>query len=127
MIKNIHIQYAIATVVLIAIIFFGGRAYYNKVKSDDFTKLSKLEAFEKYYISRDGSCDCVEDWIKGNIDDPSSYEHVFTYCMKGDKSYEVQVHTKFRQKNRFGATIISEYAFNVFAAHCIVSYPYEMK
>jgi hypothetical protein len=55
----------------------------------------------------DGSCAPCEHYIKANLNDPSSYEHVGTTVAQIDGEYWT-VMTRFRAKNAFGALVINE-------------------
>lgn len=59
---------------------------------------------EKCLLKWDGSCPAVEDYLKKNLKDPKSYEHIETQSANnGD--YEVVV-TKYRARNGFGGYTI---------------------
>lgn len=61
------------------------------------------ESFQKYLSDWDGSFPPLKDYIKENINDPSSFEHVQTGYIVRDGWVEVK--TIYRAKNGFGALV----------------------
>ena len=60
---------------------------------------------KKLFSSWDGSNISLERYIKSQMNDPKSYEHVkTTYQIKDDK---LVVYTEFRGKNAFGAKVLN--------------------
>jgi len=66
------------------------------------------EKFEKTLMSSwDGSNRALERYIKANMNDPKSYEHIETrYSINYDKGVAVLM-TKFRGKNAFGGVVVN--------------------
>lgn len=65
---------------------------------------ARKERILKQFSSGDGSHRNLEKWIKNNMNDPKSFEHVeTTYTDKGD---HLLVYMKYRGKNAFGAKVI---------------------
>ncbi len=64
--------------------------------------------FQKKFVSSwNGSNRALEQYIKGKMNDPSSYEHIETrYAIDFDTGI-VTTATRFRGKNAFGGTIIN--------------------
>jgi len=84
----------------------------RKTKEDSLKKISDRKEFvEKYFSPMDGSHVGVRDFIKENMNDPDSYDHVKTTYI--DFSDYLVVTTKFRGKNKFGATVLQEKTFKV--------------
>lgn len=94
----------ILIIVVIAIIFV---AYIGKSPSIPLSnEESRKELVSRGFSNWDGSHRSLESHIKSAMNDPKSYEHVSTvYWDRGD---HLIVLTKFRGKNAFGATVLSE-------------------
>ncbi len=66
--------------------------------------VAKKERILKQFSSWDGSHSNLKKWVKNNMKDPKSFEHVeTTYTDKGD---HLVVYMKYRGKNSFGATTL---------------------
>jgi DNA-directed RNA polymerase subunit RPC12/RpoP len=72
----------------------------------DLTKhLARQEKTGKLFSVYDGSIDQVNEYIKGKMNDPGSYQHVKTvYYDEGD---HIVVTCTFRGKNKFGGLIVN--------------------
>lgn len=66
-------------------------------------KLARLKKIEKQFSSWDGSHTTLEKYIKENMNDPGSYEHVETRYKDNDD--HILVFTTFRAKNGFGGVV----------------------
>lgn len=67
------------------------------------TFITRESQIEKQFSGWDGSHMNLESWIKDNMNDPKSYEHVESgYIDKG--SYLI-IKTEYRGKNAFGGTV----------------------
>ncbi|WP_371380852.1 hypothetical protein [Sporomusa aerivorans] len=77
-----------------------------KKKFEQERKNALKEKFEKQHLSAwDGSNRALEKYIKNNMNDPKSYEHVETrYSIDYDQGIATVV-TKFRGKNGFGGVV----------------------
>lgn len=65
---------------------------------------ARKEKILKQFSSWDGSHSNLKKWVKNNMNDPKSFEHVeTTYTDKGDY---LLVYMKFRGKNAFGAKVL---------------------
>ena len=65
---------------------------------------ARKERILKQFSSWDGSHSNLKKWVKNNMNDPKSFEHVeTTYTDKGDY---LLVYMKFRGKNSFGAKVL---------------------
>ncbi|WP_353120956.1 tetratricopeptide repeat protein [Dysgonomonas capnocytophagoides] len=65
---------------------------------------ARKERILKQFSSWDGSHRNLEKWLKNNMNDPKSFEHVeTTYTDKGDY---LLVYMKYRGKNSFGAKVL---------------------
>ena len=79
----------------------------NRADSD-YEANSPKGRIEKHFSKYDGSCISFKSFIKENLKDPSSFEHVETrYNDNNDGT--VIVYMKYRAKNSFGA-IVTEIA-----------------
>ena len=96
-----------AIVLIIGIIALILVAYVNKTPPKALSKEeARKELILKKFSDWDGSHTALESHIKNAMNDPKSYEHVETvYWDRGDY---LMVQTKFRGKNVFGATVLSE-------------------
>lgn len=75
-------------------------------RAKEAEKLAEAERIKEAFSSWDGHNIILQKYIKRNIDDPESYEHVKTsYIDLGDK--KLRVFTQFRAKNRFGALVLN--------------------
>lgn len=73
---------------------------------EEFESDEKITDVNKQFSSWNGAHIKLQDFIKENMKDPSSYEHVETkYKNLGDVLIVV---TKYRGKNSFGALILQE-------------------
>lgn len=79
-----------------------------KKKFEQERKNALKEKFEKQHLSAwDGSNHALEKYIKNNMNDPKSYEHVETrYRIDYDKGIATII-TQFRGKNAFGGVIVN--------------------
>jgi RNA polymerase subunit RPABC4/transcription elongation factor Spt4 len=74
-------------------------------------KAARIKLIEKQFSAWDGSHNQFEEYIKGSMNDPDSYEHDETrYIDKGD---HLVVITSFRGKNAFGGTVKNSMAARV--------------
>lgn len=73
---------------------------YREAKASE--KISTAE-FEKYLSSWDGSFPPLKDYLKENLNDPSSFEHVKTGFITRNGWVEVKM--TYRAKNSFGALV----------------------
>jgi len=65
---------------------------------------ARKERILKQFSSWDGSHNNLKKWVKNNMNDPKSFEHVeTTYTDKGDY---LLVYMKYRGKNSFGAKVL---------------------
>lgn len=80
----------------------------NSTKSEEKpTKQTHLQVVESKFSSWDGSHIELTKWIKENMNDPSSFEHVSTnYWYEGD---HMIIQEKIRGNNAFGAKILVTY------------------
>ena len=75
-----------------------------KAEAEAKAKEERAKLIEKQFSSWDGSHKTLTEYIKSNMNDAKSYEHVETrYKDNGDTIYIV---TKFRGKNGFGAKVL---------------------
>lgn len=66
------------------------------------------EDFQENHMSGwDGSCPNLVKYIKSNLDDPESFEHVSTYYAPDLQHDCMVLSMQFRAKNRFGALVLS--------------------
>lgn len=66
---------------------------------------NRKETIEKQFSAYDGSHRGLEKYIKDNMNDPDSYDHIETRFL--DKGDYILVMTKFRGKNAFGGKVIN--------------------
>jgi hypothetical protein len=66
----------------------------------------RTEEIKKAFSPWDGSHRELEKYIKRNLKDPKSYEHIETRY--GDKGDHIFLYTKYRAKNSFGGYVIGE-------------------
>lgn len=73
------------------------------------------EKIESHLSTWDGSHPAIEAYIKKNMNDPESYEHVKTtfFVPQDTNQKQIVFKTTFRGKNAFGAVIL-----NTVAAKC---------
>lgn len=65
---------------------------------------ARKEKILKQFSSWDGSHSNLKKWVKNNMNDPKSFEHIeTTYTDKGDY---LLVYMKYRGKNAFGAKVL---------------------
>jgi hypothetical protein len=84
----------------------------NLIKQDSIKKVKERKEYvEKHFSKWDGSHRGVERYIKDNMNDPDSYEHVKTTYLESP-DYLV-VTTKYRGKNKFGGLVLQENMFKV--------------
>ncbi len=70
-------------------------------------KLWQQISIKKQFSARNGSHKNLVEYVKNNMKDPSSFEHVNTeYQVNTDST--ITVHMKYRGKNSFNATITEE-------------------
>ncbi len=96
----------------------------NLESSFGYKTQAKVDKFKKEFVSYDGSCKPVVDYIKESMNDPSSFDHVRTFVtplMGG--SFEIK--TVFRGKNAFGGTVLNSCFAEVSAAGKILSFKME--
>ncbi|MCP1225736.1 hypothetical protein [Sebaldella sp. S0638] len=75
-----------------------------KAEAEAKAKEERMKLIEKQFSSWDGSHKNLTEYIKSNMNDAKSYEHVETrYKDNGETIYVV---TKFRGNNAFGAKVI---------------------
>ncbi len=73
-------------------------------KQEELNK-NRKETIEKQFSAYDGSHRGLEKYIKDNMNDPDSYDHIETrFADKGDY---ILVMTKFRGANAFGGKVIN--------------------
>lgn len=71
--------------------------------------LNLIKTWKETNISAwDGSCKPVEDYLKRQMNDPDSYEHIETSYSINTLQDAMDVTTKFRAKNAYGAKVISQ-------------------
>lgn len=74
-------------------------------QGENEAKVERRRSINRQFSAWDGSNPFLENYIKQNMNDPGSYEHIeTTYTDKG--SY-ILVYTTFRGKNAFGAKVIN--------------------
>lgn len=77
---------------------------------EEFNK-NRAENIEKQFSAYDGSHRGLEKYIKDNMNDPDSYDHIETrFSDKGDYLFVI---TKFRGANAFGGKVINIVSANV--------------
>lgn len=82
-----------------------------KAKAEEEFNKNRKENIEKLFSAYDGSNRALEKYIKDNMNDPDSYDHIETrYSDKGD---HLLVITKFRGANAFGGKVINIVSANV--------------
>jgi len=83
----------------------------RKEKAEAEFNKNRRENIEKLFSAYDGSHRGLEKFIKDNMNDPDSYDHIETrYLDKGD---HILVITKFRGANAFGGKVINSISANV--------------
>jgi hypothetical protein len=84
----------------------------NVIKQDSIKKLKERKEYvEKYFSKWSGSHRGVEKYIKDNMNDPDSYEHVKTTYLESPEYLVVT--TKYRGKNKFGGLVLQDNIFKV--------------
>jgi hypothetical protein len=84
----------------------------NVIKQDSIKKVKERKEYvEKHFSKWDGSHRGVERYIKDNMNDPDSYEHVKTTYLESPEYLVVT--TKYRGKNKFGGLVLQENIFKV--------------
>jgi hypothetical protein len=76
----------------------------SEQQKENDIKAERKHLIERQFSAWDGSNRNVEKYIKENMNDPSSYDHVETNY--SDKGTFILVQTKFRGKNAFGAKVL---------------------
>jgi len=62
---------------------------------------------EDQFSPWNGSHMKLVDYVKRNMNDPKSFEHVQTKYMLNDNKTELELEMKFRGKNAFGAMVLN--------------------
>ncbi|MBC8757217.1 hypothetical protein H2O64_21285 [Kordia sp. YSTF-M3] len=86
------------------------RKFLEDSRKEEIQKNTRKDNVEKQFNKRDGSHIKLTKFIKENMHDPSSYEHIETKY-KDNKNY-IFVTTKYRGKNAFGAKVITTTSIN---------------
>ena len=66
----------------------------------------KAEKIKKLFSAWDGSNNAVELYLKTNMNDPKSYEHIKTVYK--ERENDLLVITQFRGKNGFGSLVVQQ-------------------
>lgn len=108
--KNLPSGHKIITIVVFAVILFIVIKIIVSIASPknepiNEKQLTREELITQQFSKWNGSHYKLEKYIKENMNDPSSYEHVETkYAVKGDSTLIVV--TKYRGKNAFGGVVL---------------------
>lgn len=90
---------------LIIILWAGCKACNGCGDKKEDKVLTRKERIENLFSKWDGSQPAVVEWIKGNLNDPNSFEHLETRFI--DKKDSIGVITEFTAKNAFGGRVRS--------------------
>lgn len=85
---------------------YGDRAQAANSKPPKTPTELRQEKIESAFSAWDGSHIQLERWIKKNLKDPDSYDHIETRY--GDKGDHILVSTKYRARNGFGGMTIGQ-------------------
>lgn len=66
---------------------------------------TREEQIKECFSAWDGSHRKLERWVKNNMNDPSSYEHIETRYV--DNTTSIGIIMKFRGKNAFGGKVVT--------------------
>lgn len=92
--------------VLISVFIGAGSSPTPTAKKPKTPEEIRTERIESGFSAWDGSHRALERWIKKNLKDPDSYEHIETRY--GDKGDHLIVNTKYRARNSFGGMTIEQ-------------------
>ncbi|WP_434438390.1 hypothetical protein [Sphingobacterium faecium] len=95
-------------VIILVIVFIMDQCFKSNKKQSDLEANDPKAKIEKHFSNYDGSYTKFRNYIKDNLNDPSSFEHVETRYTD-NKDGTVNVIMKYRGKNPFGG-IITKYA-----------------
>lgn len=95
-------------VIILVIVFIMDQCFKSNKKQSDLEANDPKAKIEKHFSNYDGSYTKFRNYIKDNLNDPSSFEHVETRYTD-NKDGTVNVIMKYRGKNAFGG-IITKYA-----------------
>ncbi len=106
-------QSTIATWVGLIILFFAIRACFSggcgsnmsSGPSTTATPKTRSERIKDCFSAWDGSHKNLEKWVKDNMNDPDSYEHIETRYQ--DNGATITIYLKFRGKNAFGGKVVN--------------------
>jgi hypothetical protein len=94
----------------------------DKIESSyGYRTQAKFDNFKKEFVSYDGSCQPVVNYIKEGMNDPKSFEHDKTFVsplMNGN----FEVKTVFRGKNAFGGVVLNSCFAEVTPTGNVVSF-----
>lgn len=82
--------------------FPSNEKYKNKL-AHYTAKIARKEKIERQFSAWSGSHKALENYIRKNLKDPDSYDHVETRY--GDKGDHILIQTTYRAKNSFNAVI----------------------
>lgn len=116
-------KYIFIGVAILAIVAFGK---YNEAKQAKIKELEPKEVLEiekpktfaqkfeeKNFSEIRGGYKPVREYLKKNLDDPSSLEIVNTWNLGMNKDSSFAIKTTFRSKNQFNATVLQAFYCNV--------------
>lgn len=97
---------AIVAIVIVGITSVSGEGKENRVEREP----TRTEIVEEAFSSLNGAHIQLQRYIKSQMNDPKSYEHVETkYVDNGDY---ITVHSTFRGKNAFGGVVVNSVLAN---------------
>lgn len=104
--KRARINLALLSIIALIIITVG-IATCNSKEDQEATPKEVV-----YNDEWDGAVKQVKDYLKGNLNDPSSYDAVeWSPVVQQPETKDFSVHHKYRAKNAFGATILYNQVF----------------
>ena len=104
--KDVAKGCAILIVLAIIIVFvFRSCVGCGDDNNSNATQMTRQQRVEKLFSAWDGSQPSVEKWVKSQLNDPNSYEHIETTYRDFDSV--ISINTEFTAKNGFGGRVRS--------------------